>query len=351
MGLTSPTDALTGLALRSGEPVVALVLARRTGGYPDAQQAAAHSPVEVTHLFQAVSLPIRGVAGDYNDFDPEPDQAAVRFALSMTGARDWEAFKATALDFRTGAPLATHDAHAQLFGGDDPEPKVLGLAIFAETTWSHLVRQAEFAGIVEDDVAVVLDAMRDARSAMAAGDPFNPGWFDLLQLRKGSPYTHSDGREIDLPRFARCLGTSGAFEFAPTFVSFLGGAKGPLRLTGKSDGSEPIDLAETVAGVAQTHAVGIALRYLNRQLVPSFAGGQYRNHREIFETSLEAVGQAAESMLAKVADDPDHAAGDELQGLMDRMETMRAALAQRLAELRADPGDGQIGRASCRERV
>lgn len=340
MGLTSPTDALTGLSLRSGEPVVALVLARRTGGYPDAQHAAAHSPVEVTHLFQAVSLPIRGVAGDYNDFDPEPDQAALRFALSMTGAEDWESFKATALDFRTGAALATYDHHAELFGGDDPEAKVLGLAIFAEATWSHLVRQAEFAGIVEDDVAVVLDAMRDARSAMAAGEPFNPGWFDLLQLRKGSPYTHSDGRRIDLPRFARCLGTSGAFEFAPAFVSFLGGSKGPLRLAGKSDGSEPADLAETVAGVAQTHAVGIAMRYLNRQLVPSFAGGQYRNHREIFETSLEAVGQAAESMLAKVADDPDNAAGDELQRLMGRMETMRSDLAARLAELRDEPGAG-----------
>lgn len=340
MGLTSPTDALTGLALRSGEPVVAIVIARRAGGYPDAQLAAAHSPVEVTHLFQAASLPIRGFAGDYNDFDPEPDQAALRFALSMTGAEDWEAFKATALDFQTGAPLATHDPHAQFFGGDDPEPKVLGLAIFAEASWSHLVRQAEFAGIVVDDVAVVLDAMRDARSAMAAGKPYDPGWFDLLQLRKGSPYTHSDGRRIDLPRFARCLGTSGAFEFAPAFISFLGGAKGPLRVTGRSDALEPADLAETVAGVAETHAVGIALRYLNRQLVPSFAGGQYRNHREVLETSLVAVEQAALSMLDRVADDPDHAAGDELQGLMDRMEAMRAALAQRLAELRADPGDG-----------
>lgn len=95
-----------------------------------------------------------------------------------------------------------------------------------------------------------------------------------------------------------------------------------------------------MAGVAQTHAVGIAMRYLNRQLVPSFAGGQYRNHREIFETSLEAVGQAAESMLAKVADDPDNAAGDELQRLMGRMETMRSDLAARLAELRDEPGAG-----------
>lgn len=340
MGLTSPTDALTGLALRSGEPVVALVLARRTGGYPDAQQAAAHSPVEVTHLFQAASLPIRGGAGSYKDIEPAPGQAAVRFALEMTGAQDWEAFQATALDFSSGAALATHDPHAELFGGEDPEPKVLGLAIFSEATWMHLVRQAEFGNGVDDDVAVVLDAMRDARSAMAAGAEFNPGWFDLLQLRKRSPYSHSDGRRIDLPECAGCLAGSGTFDFAPAFVAFLGGSKGPLKLYAKSDVTEHAALEETVAGLAQAHAVGTALRYLNRQLVPSFAGGQYRNHREVFETSLEAVGQAAGSMLTKVADDPDDPAGEHLLALMDRMDAMRSELAARLAGLRDEPCPG-----------
>lgn len=340
MGLTSPTDALTGLALRSGEPVVAIVLARRAGGYPDAQQAAAHSPVEVTHLFQAASLPIRGFAGSYNDIEPEPEQAALRFALAMTGAEDWENFKATALDFQAGAALVTYDPNAELFGGDDSEPKILGLAIFSEATWSHLVRQAEFASIVEDDVAVVLDAMRDARASMAAGEEYNPGWFDLINLRKGSPYTYNDGRVVELPRFASCLAGSGTFEFAPAFVSFLSGSKGPLRMPRTAGPTEPKDLRETVAGLAETHAVGTAMRYLNRQIVPSFAGGQYRNHREVLETSLEAVAQAAVSMLDRIADDPDHPAGAQLQKLLDRMDDMRSSFAARMAELMNEPNVG-----------
>lgn len=338
MGLTSPTDALTGLALRSGEPVVALVLDRRTGGYPDAQKAAAHAPIDVTHIFEAASLPIRGVAGDYNDIEPSPGQASVRFALEMTGSADWREFGETALDFRRGAAIRTF--RPAVFGGDDPEPRILGLAVFSESSWRHLIDQAAFAGNPEDDAAALLEILRDAREGLSSGREFDPRWMNLFDLRTSSSYEFSDGRVVEVPKLARCLEGSGAFTFAPDFASFLTGPKGAVGMPRRSDAGEPAGLEETLAGLAETQAVGTALRYLKRQLLPSASGGQYRNHREIFETSLLAVGQASASMLDKVADYADDKAGDQLQALLERMDAMRADISDKLAELRHDPGTG-----------
>lgn len=338
MGLTSPTDALTGLALRSGEPVVALVLDRRTGGYPDAQKAAAHSPVDVTHMFEAASLPIRGVAGDYNDIEPEPGQASVRFALEMTGSTSWREFGETALDFRKGAQVRTY--RPAVFGGDDPEPRILGLAVFSASSWRHLIDQAAFAGNPDDDVAAMLGILRDAREGMASDREFDPRWMNLFDLRTSSSYRFGDGRVVEVPRLARCLDSSGLFTFAPDFASFLTGPKGAMRMPGRSEVAEPAGLEETLRGLAETQAVGMSLRYLKRQLLPSAAGGQYRNHREVFETSLLSVEQASASMLDKVADYADDKAGDHLQALLERMDAMRSEISAKLAGLRHDPETG-----------
>lgn len=340
MGITKPTDALTGLALRSGEPVVALVLDRRTGGYPDAQKAAAHSPVDVTHMFEAASLPIRGTAGDYNDIEPAPGQASVRFALEMTGAKDWNEFVEGALDFRKGAVVRTYQPGGRLLGGDDPEPRILGLAVFSETSWRHLIDQAAFACRPEDDVAIMLEILRDAREGITSGREFDPGWMGLFDLRTSSSYTFGDGRVVEVPNLARCLDNSGAFTFAPDFSRFMTGAKGALQLPGRSRTAEPAGLEETLRGLAETQAVGLAMRYLKRQLLPSAAGGQYRNHREVFETSLLAVEQASASMLDKVADYADDEAGDHLQALLERMDAMRAGISAKLRELRDEPDAG-----------
>lgn len=338
MGLTSPTDALTGLALRSGEPVVALVLDRRTGGYPDAQKAAAHAPVDVTHIFEAASLPIHGVAGDYNDIEPTPGQASVRFALEMTGSADWREFGETALDFSKGAAIRTY--RPAVFGGDDPEPRILGLAVFSQASWRHLKDQAAFAGSPEGEAASMLAILRDAREGMVSGREFDPRWMNLFDLRTSSPYEFGDGRVVEVPALARCLDGSGTFTFAPDFVDFLTGPRGVMGMPGRSDAGEPAGLEETLRGLAETQAVGTALRYLKRQLLPSAAGGQYRNHREIFETSLLAVEQASASMLDRVADYVDDEAGDQLQALLERMDSMRSDISAKLAELRHDPETG-----------
>lgn len=338
MGLTSPTDALTGLALRSGEPVVALLLDRRTGGYPDAQKAAAHPPVDVTHIFEAASLPIRGVAGDYNDIEPTRGQASVRFALDMTGSASWLEFAETALDFGKGAPVRTY--RPAVFGGDDPEPRILGLAVFSESSWRHLIDQAAFAGSTVDDAAAMLEILRDAREGMASGREFDPRWMNLFDLRTSSSYRFGDGRVVEVPKLARCLEGSGTFTFAPDFADFLTGPRGVMGMPRGSDAGEPAGLEETLAGLAETQAVGTALRYLKRQLLPSAAGGQYRNHREVFETSLLAVEQASASMLDKVADYADDKAGDQLQALLERMDAMRSDISAKLAELRHDPDAG-----------
>lgn len=331
MGSTAPADALTGMALRAGEEVVALVLARRTGGYPDGEKHAAAPAVGPCHLFEAASLPIRGVAGGYNDIVPHPGQAAVRFACEMAGAADWGEFSGTALDFRTGAALKTYNPPIPMFGGDDPEPKVLGLAVFSAATWEHLTGTTYGSHSPTEAAAAVLEAMRDAAAGMADRTiEYDPGRYDLLNLSKGSDYTFLDGRTARLPTLSRCFGGGGHFEFAPCFTGFMCGPRGGLNPRSRPGGELHPDLEEILLGLAETWAAGYALRYANRPLLPSAAGGQHVNAREVAGAAMLGLGQAAAALDHRIREYDSEKAADQLRLLLGQMDALRESIAARL---------------------
>ena len=338
MGLTAPADALTGMTIREGEEVVALVLARRTGGYPDAEKHAAAPSIGPSHLFQAASLPIRGVAGGYNDLVPHPGQASVQFACEMAEAADWEKFAATALDFRTGAALKTYRPALPMFGGDDPEPKVLGLAVFSAATWEHLTGTIYGDHSPAEAAAVVLDAMRDAAAGLADRTiEYDPRRYDLLNLRYGSDYTFLDGRTGTLPTLSRCFGGEGHFEFAPCFTGFMCGPRGGLNPRSRPGGELHPDLREILLGLAETWTAGYALRYANRPLLPSAAGGQYVNAREVAGAAMLSLGQAAAALDYRIREFDSEKAADHLRLLLGQVDALRQSISARLDGDRAVP--------------
>lgn len=338
MGSTAPADALTGMSLREGEEVVALVLARRTGGYPDAERHAAIAAVGPCHLFEAASLPIRGLAGGYNDLVPHPGQAAVRFACEMAGAADWDAFGATALEFRTGAALKTYRPAVPMFGGDDPEPKVLGLAVFSAATWQHLAGSTYGMPSPTEAAAAVLEAMRDAAAGLADRTlDYDTGRYDLLNLRKGSEYVFLDGRTATLPTLSRCFGDGGHFEFSPCFTAFMCGPRGGLNPRVRSGAELHPDLGETLLGLAETWAAGYGLRYANRPLLPSAAAGQHVNALEVAGAAMLSLGQAAAALEHRIREYDSEKAADHLRLLLERMDALRDGIAARLDGDRPDP--------------
>ena len=331
MGSTAPADTLTGMAIREGEEVVALVLARRVGGYPDAERHAAAPSIGPCHLFQPASLPIRGVAGGYNDLVPHPRQASVHFACEMAGAVDWEDFAATALDFRTGAALKTYRPATPFFGGDDPDPKVLGLAIFSVTTWQHLVASSYGAPSPAEGAADILEAMKDAAAGLADRTiEYDPGRYDLLNLRKGSSYTFLDGRSADLSPLSRCFSGGGVFEFAPCFTGYMCGPRGGLNPRSRPGGELRPDLGETLLGLAETCAVGDSLSYLNSPLLPSPSGGQHVNAREVAGAGLLSLGQAAMALDHEIREYDSERAADQLRLLLGQVDALRENIAARL---------------------
>ena len=331
MGLTAAADALTGMTLRQGEEAVALVVARRTGGYPDGEKHAAAAAVGPCHLFEAASLPIRGVVGDYNDIVPHADQAAVRFACDMAGAADWATFQGTALDFRTGAALKTYRPALPMFGGDDPEPKVLGLAVFSAATWEHLTATTYGSHSPAEAAAAVLEAMRDAAAGLADRTiEYDPRRYDLLNLRTGSDYTFLDGRTETMPTLSRCFGGGGHFEFAPCFTGFMCGPRGGLNPRSRPGGELHPDIEETLLGLAETWAAGYALRYANRPLLPSAAGGQHVNAREVAGAAMLGLGQAAAALDYQIREYDSEKAADKLRLLLEQVDALRESIAARL---------------------
>ncbi len=74
MGSFVCVDTVTGLTMRGDVEVVALVIGRRTGGYPDAEKAAATRQTGAAETFGPASLPIRGRIGTTGSSCHIPDR-------------------------------------------------------------------------------------------------------------------------------------------------------------------------------------------------------------------------------------------------------------------------------------
>lgn len=351
MGISRLSDFVTGLALERGEPVVAVVIGRRTGGFPDAEKSAAIPGIGATHIFEPLSLPIRGAAGDYGDFEPSSGQLATKLACEMTGAAKWSAFADEALNFQKGTRIRRDDRLDRAMVGPGvelpvPEPQILGLAVMSEATWKFVTSLWCNPAERDTDVALVREAIRDAklRSKAAtatpqrprvAGDPADIETSRLVYrtmmlewLNLSGQWTFADGTAQDLPRLARALSEMDG-EIGTAFRIWLRDNLGGGRR-----------FEEILGGLWDLDAMMQGLRGLNRMLLPSPNGGQRCNAEEVISVSISAIEGAAGRMIAKVEDFDEAEEGPKLEALLARAEALRERLATRLAEARGEASPG-----------
>ena len=333
MGSFSCADVATGLPLGRDEGAVCLVIARRRGGYPDPEKAAASRTIAATDMFEPASLPIRGRVGDYGDFVPSRGQDAVEAACGMAGLRTWKEFEAIAFDFRgEGVPLGKG------YLGSPPERRVLGTAYVSAATWTQLVKPYPSQDR-EADVDAVLSALEvlaslDARSREPGLDVDGVQElrikvfqnYGLLRLQ-GSVHVDADDVGHDMPPLARCLdGSEGGSTFCREFAHWMGDASGMMGFD--KDRRIVVPSRRLLGEFWDVQQAMTRMRHLNLTLRPSpLASGDAALVGgfacDTVERSLSAVLDRAEEFnddegFAKAAD------------LLARIDGMRERIAARV---------------------
>ncbi len=339
MGTIHVADALTGLSIVGGEPVVAALVDRRRFGWPDPRTDGNFPAFRSTGLFEPVALPIRGAYDGYGRVDPDPGQAAVALACAMTGHADWESFAAAAFDRKGGVRYEGHGPAAQVLGdGEHDEPVALGTAFFRPASWERLVALGRGRLTREADVAAVMSAMADIRGRAAAGDrKASIQHCGVLDLTQRHPYVTADGGSVRLPRLACALDYfEGGSEVSRGFAEWLSGKGGRLGfslLDGDAlDGVRPI-----LEGLHDLQAMSEGLRKAGRVLLPSPSTSQDLNHESATEMAFGALVDAAGCLMANFDDEPHDAHLDDLEALAARAEAIREALAARIEAARQAP--------------
>jgi hypothetical protein len=165
-------DAATGQTIYEWEDVVALVLDRRVGGYPDATTHAAIPGLSPPSLFEPASLPIRAGYGAFGGIVPRKGQASVAQVLALANMPDWEALQDKAFGVRGGVPVgrAAHGvAPRPNENADARRKRTFGLAILRKETWDLALWASRRRGRKED-VDAVLAGVAHVRALSAAGD-------------------------------------------------------------------------------------------------------------------------------------------------------------------------------------
>ncbi len=321
MGSFVCADAVTGLTLERGEDAVCLVIARRRGGYPDADLAAAMRTIGATDMFEPVSLPIRGRVGDYGDFLPKGRQVAVDVACAMTGLDGWEEFQAKALDYLgEGVPVGRG------FLGGAPEVMVLGVSYLSASTWRHLAKPYG-----SQDRKADVDAVRDAIASVAGGDAHASGPlgrnFPMASLQSCA-HERSDGTRVHLPRLARCLaGDEAGSTFHDAFRAWFPWCSGMVGRLGDGVAVPERAVLEQLWDVQQAM---LRMRHLGLLLRPSPAPGGGCNAALVGDLAVEVFERSVSTLLDRAADEMSGDPLDHAASLMARLDAMREALAPRL---------------------
>lgn len=345
MGCSQLADALTGRSLPRGEPVVALVVERRTGGYPDATTHAAMAPSSPSQMFEPVSLPIRGKAGDYGDIEPRSGDLGAKILLDLANKPDWASLATEAFGYKASILLgdAAYGKEKSDIGFPvDKNPRVLGLVVFSEASWKRIVRDGSPRTSRANDVAAVLDALSTARKAVLAGDNTALGMnMDLTRLASSCLYeTDPDDpektRTTRLPTLSRALsGREGGDLLSGMATERLrkGGVLG-TRLLRQEPGPDTVRL---IGMVWDLQAAERGMDLLCKTWQPSYGAGQHDNAKEVANAAIDAFSDSAAHLLDRVEEgygDEEEIA--ELEGMMARLEAARAAIAGRLEALRED---------------
>ncbi|WP_315921370.1 hypothetical protein [Mesorhizobium sp. SP-1A] len=200
MGISYLSDAITGRCLSEDEEAVAVVIKPTTGGYPDAVATVARPALYSQDRFTAVSLLLRGHAGEYGDFVPHEGQMTLEMLLGAFKKDNWESFASEAFEYvHGGKGIALPTIK---FNKDAPdEMAYLGVFVIAESTYKNIVSK-NFGSTTDDEIDTVLEMLVDAKLRFKAGDDkfYNAATFSGFHEDK---YPFLDGREVVVPELFR----------------------------------------------------------------------------------------------------------------------------------------------------
>lgn len=337
MGSSNLGDCLTGLTIGNGDPVVAFVIDRTRGGFPDAEKTRAMTGRFFNSVCQLVSLPIVASYGGYNDIVPDEGQLSVAIACQMVGVKDWGEFAGTALDFQRGAAIQRDRRIDRVLGAPPPEPQVFGLAVMHRSSWNHLMAMQAAHLDREADVGMVAWAMEDvARRYNAQGKNRDDRLYvqqdSVLGLRSWT-YTGEDGEEVTLPDVATAL-SSGRDLFGHDFIEWLRDRLIEPSLIGDRAPGAPW-LRELIGGLWDARAFEHGMDWHNRTLLSSPSAGQQRAAERHFALAMLAMEQASGPLVESISDngeEPEDVA--KLNAMMAHLDGLRGRIADRIAAAR-----------------
>ena len=334
--MSNATDAATGQSIRRGDRVVALVIDRRVGGYPDATTHAAIPGLSPTNVFEPVSLPIRGRYDEFGLVVPDAGQVSVAAVLDLVGEKDWKGFHAKAFGVDGNVKLgngAIGKVHP-VFGEDDGfRERPLGLCIYRESTWETVLS----CSVNKDrygDVETVLRRMRQVKDAASGRGMAWARNLGLLGLEQ-SVFHEEDGTSADMPDLARALSHREGGD--------LLGKVAADWLTRRWEGHAPLDerawsdAGETLGAVWDLMAAEEGLEILGKTYSPSSLT-RYGNDVEAIRLALATVKDAGGAVIERVGDWPEDTAGARLEELLAQAEELLAGIRAGLAEVRS-PAD------------
>ena len=338
-------DAVTGQTIRRGEEVVALVIDRRTGGYPDATTHAAMHTLSPSDLFEPVSLPIRAAYDEFGAIVPAPRQIAVSLLLDLANQSDWKSFQEKAFGVDGGIVLgaaARGPVNPLLGDPDGARTRVLGLAIYRKATWEHLLATSPLQER-KAEVDLILSRIAEVRATNARGE-LNAAWrnINLLDLRQ-STFHRADGSSERLPWAAHALehreGGSSLGRVAADAITRRGGVLGHDLLDRDADA----ETRRAIEAVWDLRAAEAALQDLGKTYQPSpLARGT--NATRVFGLALTMMREATRTVVARCEDWPEAKEGVELAALMEQARALQEELSAALSAARgAAEADGPRG--------
>jgi hypothetical protein len=173
-----------------------VVIKPTTGGYPDAVATAAKPALFSQDRFTAVSLLLRGNAGEYGNFIPDEGQVSLKMLLGAFKKDNWDSFASEAfgyVDDGNGIALPTIK-----FNKDLPdEMAYLGVYVIAESTYHNIISK-NFGFTTADEINTVFEMLVDAKLRFKDGDDkfYNASTFRGYYEDN---YGFLDGREVPVP--------------------------------------------------------------------------------------------------------------------------------------------------------
>jgi hypothetical protein len=340
------SDFVTGLSLPSGSPVVALVLSRKVGGYPDATTAAARPGLHPSQIFEPVSLPIRGKYSEGGRVAVDESQIGVKLCCKMVGAKDWSEFQETALNWERGAVMR-RDTKPTRSNSVMEDTEIFGLALMHTITWDRLMSMDPDRVSKDVDLKILKVALLDA--AERATDLGDAGGgllraIDLLRLSSNKAWRLDSGTELALPSMAGCLAQNGPI--GKRFSDWLIGPTGQMGIRNAEiiANDEGGWIQDFLSGLWDLIEIQKILSHINRIFIPSVSSDGSNHKYEGGVLAMSVLEQSYSAMLGDLQGRGREAAIEHLESLIVRMTKVRDGVEKHLRFLQQTPNQGGGGR-------